>query len=204
MLFINNKKKIFYFCLQKIFTFFLKSNLIYFLHKLRSKHLELEAWITPWNIYPIFTFLKKQSLFQMNTIIDIIVYDIPKNKARFLLVYNSLSTIFNYRLFVITKITNFLPLISVSSLFRGVNWIEREIFDLFGIFFLLHSDLRTILTDYGFKGYPLRKDFPLTGFVDVLYNDSQKQIVKINLELTQKYRKFKFNSSWFCSFKNLK
>jgi len=82
--------------------------------------------------------------------------------------------------------------------------MEREIFDLFGIFFLLHSDLRTILTDYGFKGYPLRKDFPLTGFVDVLYDDSQKQIVKINLELTQKYRKFKFNSSWFCSFKNLK
>jgi len=71
--------------------------------------------------------------------------------------------------------------------------MEREIFDLFGIFFLMHMDLRCILTDYGFKGSPLKKDFPLTGFIDILYKDSQKQIIKINLELTQKYRKFQFN-----------
>lgn len=197
MLFLNQKKRNFYFCIQKIFSFFLKSNMIFFIYKLRSKHLELEAWTTPWNIYPLFTFLKKQSFFQINIITDIIIYDIPENKKRFLMVYNSLSTVFNYRLFLISKTDNFLPVISISSLFKGVNWIEREIFDLFGIFFLLHSDLRSILTDYGFKGYPLKKDFPLSGFIDVLYDDSQKQIIKINLELSQQYRKFQFNSSWF-------
>jgi NADH:ubiquinone oxidoreductase subunit C len=73
--------------------------------------------------------------------------------------------------------------------------MEREIFDLFGIFFLLHNDLRIILTDYGFKGNPLKKDFPLTGFLDILYDDSKKQIIKLHLELSQKYRKFYFNTS---------
>ena len=73
--------------------------------------------------------------------------------------------------------------------------MEREIFDLFGLFFLLHSDLRNILTDYGFNNYPLKKDFPLTGFLDIIYDDSKKQIIKVNLELTQKYRQFQFSSA---------
>jgi NADH:ubiquinone oxidoreductase subunit C len=196
MLFVNSKKNLFFFCIQKVVSFFLKSNIICGLYKLKSKHLELEAWATPWNIYPVLNFLKKQSLFQFNSVIDIITYDLPTNKARFLLIYNALSVIFNYRFLLVTKTNNFLPLISIASLFRGSSWMEREIFNLFGIFFLLHLDLRIILTDYGFKDYPLRKDFPITGFIDIIYNDTQKQITKLQLGLIQKYRKFQFNSNW--------
>ena len=127
-------------------------------------------------------------------LIDIIVYDIPKNKNRFYVVYYLLSTKFNYRLSLVTKSHEFLPLISIYSLFNTSNWLEREIWDLFGIIFLLHCDLRKILTEYGFKGHPLKKDFPLTGFLEVVYDDTQKQIVNSSLEILQKYRYFKFNS----------
>ena len=196
MLFLNIKQKLFFFCIQKTSLFFLKSNLIYFIYKLQNKSMELEAWITPWNIYPCLTFLNKQTLYQSNLLIDIQVYDVPKIKQRFYVIYSLLSTQFNYRFSLITKTSTFLPLISVTSIFKTSNWIEREVWDLFGIFFLLHNDLRRILTEYGFNSHPLRKDFPVTGFLEMIYDDSKKQIVSIPLELSQKYRYFNFNSTW--------
>lgn len=129
-------------------------------------------------------------------LIDIVVSDTPKNKFRFTLRYLILSTRFNYRLSLVTKTKELVSLLSTISLYRTANWIEREIWDLYGIFFFLHNDLRRILTEYGFTAHPLRKDFPLTGFFEVIYDDSQKRIVKKSLELSQEYRLFDFNAIW--------
>ena len=95
-----------------------------------------------------------------------------------------------------TKINELSNLFSVIGIYKSANWSEREIFDFFGIFFLGNKDLRRILTDYGFKGHPLRKDFPITGFIDVYYDDNQKRICYRNLELNQEYRNFNLKSSW--------
>jgi NADH dehydrogenase (ubiquinone) Fe-S protein 3 len=158
--------------------------------------LEIEAWVSPWNIYPLITFFKNQTLCQFKCLIDIVVYDVLKEIKRFHLIYNLLSIQFNYRLRIITKTCELLPLISITGLFNSSNWMEREIWDLYGIFFFFHKDLRRILTEYGFKSHPLRKDFPLTGFFETSYDDSQKRIVNKSLELSQEYRYFDFNSSW--------
>ena len=132
----------------------------------------------------------------MQSLIDIIVSDNPKDKQRFIVRYALLSEKFNYRLYLVTKTKELMPLLSVQYIFNSSNWLEREIWDLFGIFFLLHSDLRRILTDYGFSCHPLRKDFPVTGFSEIVYDDSQKRVIKRSLELAQEYRYFDYNSSW--------
>jgi NADH-quinone oxidoreductase subunit C len=100
------------------------------------------------------------------------------------------------RIRVITKLNETGKLLSLVSLYRSVAWSEREIFDFFGLFFFENNDLRKILTDYGFKGFPLRKDFPLSGYVDVYYDDNQKCICYKDLELNQEFRNFKFVSGW--------
>jgi len=107
-----------------------------------------------------------------------------------------MSVKFNYRLMLLTKTKELVSLLSINSLYRTTNWIEREIWDLYGIFFLLHHDLRRILTDYGFSAHPLRKDFPVTGFFEVIYDDSQKRITQKALELSQEYRYFDFKAIW--------
>jgi NADH dehydrogenase (ubiquinone) Fe-S protein 3 len=196
MLFTSNRKKLLFYSIQKAFLWFLLCNFPYYIHKSQIKQLEIEVWISPWNIYPALSFLKTQTLCQFQCLVDIIVYDVLRDKKRFHLIYNLLSTQFNYRLRIVTKTCELLPLLSVSSLFNSSNWMEREIWDLYGIFFLLHKDLRRILTEYGFKNHPLRKDFPLTGFFEVIYDDSQKRIINRPLELSQEYRYFDFNSSW--------
>ena len=128
--------------------------------------------------------------------IDVICYDTLGKKFRFFLVYNLLSPQYNIRLRVITKLNESTKIISLVSLFKSITWSEREIFDFFGIFFFGNKDLRRILTDYGFKGFPLRKDFPLMGFIDIYYDDSQKCICYKSLELSQEYRNFNFSSNW--------
>jgi NADH dehydrogenase (ubiquinone) Fe-S protein 3 len=158
--------------------------------------LEIEVWSLPWNIYPILSFCKNHTLAQLEILIDIVVSDHPKDSYRFIVRYILLSVRFNYRISLFTKIKEFMTLLSVSTLFTGSNWIEREVWDLFGIFFLLHPNLRRILTEYGFNSHPLRKDFPFSGFSEVFYDDSQKKIVKKELELAQEYRNFNFTSSW--------
>lgn len=128
---------------------------------------------------------------------DILCYDYPGKKFRFSIVYNLLSLDLNYRIKVFTKLKEKIPLIStITPLYSGAGWLEREVWDMFGIFFLKNNDLRRILTDYGFVGYPLRKDFPLTGFIEVIYDDSENQVVYKRLDLSQDFRNYKFENSW--------
>jgi len=147
-------------------------------------------------IYPIIFFLNKHSLCSFKSLVDIVCYDIPKNNYRFSLVYNLISIKYNLRCRIVTQINELTCIFSVMGLYKSANWSEREVFDFFGIFFLGNKDLRRILTDYGFKGFPLRKDFPLTGYIDVYYDDNQKRICYRNLELTQEYRNFNLKNFW--------
>jgi NADH dehydrogenase (ubiquinone) Fe-S protein 3 len=148
------------------------------------------------NAYPMMFFLSNHTLWQFKTLIDIICYDVPKKTYRFSLVYNLLSIHYNLRVHLVTKINELSKALSVLGLYKAACWFEREVFDFFGVFFLGNKDLRRILTDYGFKGFPLRKDFPFTGYIDVYYDDNQKRICYRNLELSQEYRNFSLKSSW--------
>ena len=147
-------------------------------------------------IYLTLKFLKNHSLFQFLTLIDIIAYDEPQKKKRFSLIYTFLSIRFNNRFQILIKTEELQPIISISNLFKAANWIEREVWDLYGIFFLNHIDLRRILTDYNFNGHALRKDFPLSCYIDLFYDDQQKCIIYVPIEITQEYRSFNFRSPW--------
>jgi NADH dehydrogenase (ubiquinone) Fe-S protein 3 len=122
--------------------------------------------------------------------------DYPERENRFEVVYNFLSTRYNNRIRVKTSVSEITPVDSITPLFKGANWFEREIWDLYGVYFTGHPDLRRILTDYGFEGHPLRKDFPLSGYVEVRYDEIQKRVVCEPIELSQEYRDFNFSSPW--------
>lgn len=152
--------------------------------------------VTSKNIYPILLFLNKHTLCQFKSLLDIICYDKPNTRYRFSLIYNLISIHYNIRCCIITKINELTHLFSVIGLYKSAYWSEREVFDFFGIFFIYNKDLRRILTDYGFKGFPLRKDFPLTGYIDSYYDDNQKRICYRNIELAQEYRNFDLKHCW--------
>ena len=120
---------------------------------------------------------------------------IKKNK-RFEFIYLFVSTIWNYRIFLRGFISSFESLKSMTALYNSANWLEREVWDMFGVFIVGHNDLRRILTDYGFLGYPFRKDFPLSGYVELRYDETNKYIVVEPLELSQEFRFFKFDNPW--------
>jgi NADH dehydrogenase (ubiquinone) Fe-S protein 3 len=122
--------------------------------------------------------------------------DYPSKENRFELVYMLLSLPFNTRIIVKTFASEVTPVPSAVDLYKGANWMEREVWDMYGVFFTGHPDLRRILTDYGFEGHPLRKDFPLTGYVEVRYDDSKKRVVAEPLELAQAFRVFEYQSPW--------
>ena len=121
---------------------------------------------------------------------DITAVDYPTRSNRFEIVYNLLSVRHNSRIRVKTYADEATPVPSITSLYDGANWYEREVYDLFGVFFVGHPDLRRIMTDYGFDGHPLRKDFPLTGYTEIRYDEEKKRIVVEPLELTQAFRNF--------------
>jgi len=121
---------------------------------------------------------------------DITAVDYPTRENRFEVVYNLLSVRYNSRIRVKTYADEATPVPSITSLYDGANWYEREVYDLFGVFFVGHPDLRRIMTDYGFDGHPLRKDFPLTGYTEIRYDEEKKRIVVEPLELTQAFRNF--------------
>ncbi len=121
---------------------------------------------------------------------DITAVDYPTRNNRFEVVYNLLSVRHNSRIRVKTYADEATPVPSITSLYDGANWYEREVYDLFGVFFVGHPDLRRIMTDYGFDGHPLRKDFPLTGYTEIRYDEEKKRIVVEPLELTQAFRNF--------------
>lgn len=157
---------------------------------------ELSLHITKENLQPCLRFLRDHSHCQYKTLVDIVGVDYPQEEKRFEVIYLLLSLRFNSRLKVKVSVDPLESLESVSNLYRSANWFEREVWDMFGVYFENHPDLRRLLTDYGFQGHPLRKDFPLTGFTEVRYDEEKKRVVCEPLELAQEFRKFHFQSPW--------
>lgn len=148
------------------------------------------------NVVKVMTFLRDDAGCDFKQLVDVCGVDYPERAERFDVVYNLLSLKHNQRIRIKLSTSEEASVDSVMSVFSTANWFEREVWDLYGVFFKGHSDLRRILTDYGFEGHPLRKDFPLTGFVEVRYDEEQARVVYEPVELTQDYRKFDFSSPW--------
>lgn len=157
---------------------------------------EIVFSINPHHLLPFLAFLKQHINIQSKQLMDLTAVDFPAREKRFSVVYNLLSIENNSRIRVKLDIDAVTPISSVTSLFSCAAWWEREVWDMFGIFFFDHPDCRRILTDYGFRGHPLRKDFPLSGYVEVRYDDSEKRVVQEPLELAQEFRFFDFSSPW--------
>lgn len=152
---------------------------------------ELTICIPPSGVIPVFTFLKYHTAAEYTQVSDITAVDYPTKDQRFEVVYNLLSVRHNSRIRVKTYADEATPVPSVCGLYDGANWYEREVYDLFGVFFTGHPDLRRIMTDYGFDGHPLRKDFPMTGYTEIRYDEEKKRIVVEPLEMTQAFRNFR-------------
>jgi NADH-quinone oxidoreductase subunit C len=144
----------------------------------------------------LLTFLRDDQNCQFKQLMDVTAVDRPDREARFEIVYNLLSLKHNQRVRVKLAADASTPVPSVTAVFSSANWFEREVWDLFGVFFSDHPDLRRIMTDYGFEGHPLRKDFPLTGYVEVRYDPDQKRVVYEPVKLPQEFRTFDFMSPW--------
>ena len=144
----------------------------------------------------ILLFFKHHTMLQYKVLTCISGVDYPKNKYRFQVVYELLSIKYNFRVRIKTFTHELLGIKSCENIFPAAGWYECEIWDMFGVFFINHSNLKRILTDYGFEGYPLRKDFPLSGFIEMRYNEIEKRVINESLELSQEYRTFSFISPW--------
>jgi len=165
-------------------------------HKMeRSEHENILYTDTDY-LFQLLWFLKYNTYTRFQVLIDICGVDYPSRKRRFEVVYNLLSTRYNSRIRVQTSVDEITRISSVVSLFPSAGWWEREVWDMFGVYFITHPDLRRILTDYGFEGHTLRKDFPLSGYVEVRYDDSEKRVVSEPIEMTQEFRYFDFASPW--------
>lgn len=141
-------------------------------------------------------FLLNRSTFSaFEQLVDLVVYDRPGKKFRFTLIYNLLSITYNQRLHLLIERDELTYIPSITDLYPSAGWLEREVWDRFGIFFSQNPDLRRLLTDYGFSGFPLRKDFPLTGFLETYYSDEQKRIVYQPVELSQERRQFNYENT---------
>ena len=159
-------------------------------------HDELTVHVTPNALVGFAEFLKTDSRCKFSTLVDITAVDHPDREARFDVVYHFLSMYQNHRIRVKVAVREEDMLASLVEVYPAANWFEREVFDMFGILFTGHPDLRRILTDYGFRGYPLRKDFPTTGYNEVRYDEAQKRVVYEPVNLVQEYRQFDFMSPW--------
>jgi NADH-quinone oxidoreductase subunit C len=159
-------------------------------------HGELTLVAAPGDIVKVVKFLRDDERCQFWCIIDVTAVDWPERERRFDVVYHFLSPKQNRRVRVKIEVEEGTPVPSIVEVFPGANWFERETYDLYGILFAGHPDMRRLLTDYGFEGHPLRKDFPLTGFVEVRYDDEQKRVVYEPVRLTQEFRNFDFLSPW--------
>ena len=151
---------------------------------------------TPQNLIYVLKSLRDDAFLQFRQLTDLTAVDYPERTERFELVYLLLSIAENYRVRVCVPIDEDAVAPSATELFAAANWAEREVWDMFGIYFSGHPDLRRLLTDYGFEGHPLRKDFPLTGYVEVRYSETQRRVVYEPVHLTQEYRDFDFMSPW--------
>ena len=147
-------------------------------------------------LYSTILYLKTNNKCRFKQLIDITAVDYPEKEKRFKLVYLLLSHENNLRILININIDEKTHVPSITKIFPSANWMEREVFDMYGVSFKDHPDLRRILTDYGFKGYPLRKDFPLTGHTEVRYSEEHKKVVYEPVKLDQEYRNFDFESPW--------
>ena len=184
---LNNLKK-----LEKLINSELAS-------KLQSSCIENEELliqISENNLVEVVQFLKSNGQCKFKQLIDIAGIDFPDEEKRFEIVYLFLSHENNKRIKVSIKFDSKQVIDSITKIFPSANWMEREVFDMYGIKFKNHPDLRRILTDYGFKGHPLRKDFPLTGFNEVRYSEKDKKVIYEPVKLEQNYRNFDFESPW--------
>ena len=148
------------------------------------------------DITEVILFLKTNEKCKFRQLTDITAVDYPRKEKRFKLVYLLLSHENNHRLIINSNIEEKTTVSSITKIFPSANWMEREVFDMYGITFKDHPDLRRILTDYGFEGHPLRKDFPLTGYKEVRYSEDQKKVIYESVKLEQNYRNFDFESPW--------
>ena len=148
------------------------------------------------NIISTILFLKTNEKCRFRQLIDITAVDYPEKEKRFKIVYLLLSHEKNLRIVINTHINEKIVVPSITKIFPSANWMEREVFDMYGVSFKDHPDLRKILTDYGFEGYPLRKDFPLTGHTEVRYSEAKKKVISEEVKLDQEYRDFDFESPW--------
>ncbi len=148
------------------------------------------------HILPLLTFLRDDENCQFTQLMDVTAVDYPNRPERFEVVYNLLSLTKNRRVRIKIPVEEGLGVPSATEVFPAAGWFEREVWDMYGIFFMYHPDLRRILTDYGFEGHPQRKDFPLTGYVEMRYDEDQKRVVYEPVKLNQAYRSFDFLSPW--------
>lgn len=157
---------------------------------------ELVLFTRPASLRKVMRFLRDDAQCFFKLLVDVCGVDFPEREKRFEVVYNLLSISHNQRIRVKVSVAEDEPVPSVAQFYPTANWFEREVWDLYGVFFAEHPDLRRILTDYGFEGHPLRKDFPLTGHVEVRYDDEQKRVVYEPVRLAQDFRSFDFLSPW--------
>ena len=160
------------------------------------KHNQIYLEIDSEDLINVVLFVKTNKDTKFRQLIDITVVDYPERSERFKIVYLFLSHEFNQRMILSYDITENEVISSLTPIFPSANWMEREVFDMYGVNFKDHPDLRRILTDYGFEGHPLRKDFPLTGHTEVRYNEDQKKVISEPVKLEQNYRNFDYESPW--------
>ena len=164
--------------------------------KTEIKHNQLYIEIEKENMIDVTLFIKSDKDTKFRQLIDITAVDYPENAERFKIVYLFLSHEFNQRIIISYFISENEFVSSLTSIFPSANWMEREVFDMYGVNFKDHPDLRRILTDYGFEGHPLRKDFPLTGHSEVRYSEDKKKVIQEPVKLEQNYRNFDYQSPW--------
>ena len=164
--------------------------------KTEIRHEQLYITIDKEDLIDVTLFIKSNENTKFRQLIDITVVDYPENTQRFKVVYLFLSHEFNQRIILSYLISENEVIPSLTSIYPAANWMEREVFDMYGVKIKNHPDLRRILTDYGFEGHPLRKDFPLTGHEEVRYSEDQKKVIKEPVKLEQNYRNFDYESPW--------
>ena len=166
------------------------------INKTSIKHKQVYVEIDKEDLIDVVLFIKTNQDIKFRQLIDITVVDYPEETQRFKVVYLFLSHEFNQRMILSYFINENEVISSITSIFPSANWMEREMFDMYGVNFKDHPDLRRILTDYGFEGHPLRKDFPLTGHSEVRYSEEKKKVVNEQVKLEQNYRNFDYDSPW--------
>ena len=174
----------------------INSELVTKIKKTELKHNQIYIEINKEDLIDVMLFLKTDKNTKFRQLIDITAVDYPENNERFKIVYMLLSHEFNQRVIVSYFINENEVVPSLTTVFPSANWMEREVFDMYGVNFKDHPDLRRILTDYGFEGHPLRKDFPLSGHTEVRYNEGEKKVINEPVKLEQNYRNFDYESPW--------